>query len=393
MTVLSQTRTIMHVDMDAFFASVEQRDRPELAGLPVLVGGDGPRGVVAAASYEARKFGCHSAQPTAVAKRLCPQAVVVSGRHGRYREVSEQVFAVFDDFTPIVQPLSIDEAFLDMTGTEPLLGKPEAVARRIKQRITRETGLTASVGIAPNKFLAKLASDMDKPDGLTIIPPDRIQQILDPLPIGAIWGIGPAAEKKLARLGVSTIADLRALDEAVLAARLGSLGRQIHRLARGIDDRPVVPDGRAKSIGHESTFAHDIDNPDQVRRVLLGHVEQVARRLRKHGRRARTITLKVRYGDFETITRARTLAEPTNVTDDLWQATLGLYEHWMEHEGFRPVRLIGMTTSHLERDDGSQLDLFQSETDSKRHAIDEATDAVVKKFGKGAIRRGGTMRD
>ena len=269
------TRAILHVDMDAFFASVEQFDRPELQGKPVLVGGDGPRGVVAAASYEARAYGCHSAQPMVIALRDCPDAVVMPPRGRRYREVSEQVFAVLESFTPLVQPLSIDEAFLDVTGSRRLYGSPRQIAASIRQRIVEQVGVTASVGVAPNKFLAKLASDMNKPDGLTVIDPQRVEQTLAGLPIGRMWGVGPATEKKLADLGITTFGDLQRYPAAVLAGVLGTHAGRMVALSRGEDDREVVSDSGARSISQEQTFACDLADAESVRDVLLAQCEQV----------------------------------------------------------------------------------------------------------------------
>jgi len=316
----------MHVDMDAFFASVEQLDNPELRGKPVLVGGTGLRGVVAAASYEARAFGCHSAQPTAVARRNCPHAIIVKPRGGRYRELSKQVFEILGGFTPMVQPISVDEAFLDVTGSIRLLGEPASIARRIKDRIKDETVLNASVGVAPNKFLAKLASDLEKPDGLVLIESGRIDEVLGPLPITTIFGIGPAARGRLERLGVRTIRELCGVPIETLEARLGSFGRRVWELARGIDDRPVHSDHEAKSISHEQTFGVNADDPDFVRAVIMTQAEDVARRLRRHERTARNVTVKIRFGDFETITRSETFADATDQTDAIWRAARGLFD-------------------------------------------------------------------
>ncbi|MDQ7014353.1 MAG: DNA polymerase IV [Planctomycetota bacterium] len=387
-----QPRAILHVDMDAFFTSVEQLDNLQLRGKPVFVGGTGPRGVVAAASYEARKFGCHSAMPSAVAKRLCPQAIFVRGRFDRYRELSDRVFAIFDDFTPLVQPLSIDEAFLDVTGSQPLLGPAVEIAERIRARILAETGLTASVGVAPNKFLAKLASDMDKPDGLTIITPDRVQEILDPLPIGRMWGIGPAAEKRLHKLGLRTFAQLREIDPIALRSSLGSWGERASRLARGEDDRPVVCDREAKSVGHETTFHADLNDADDVRAVLLQLTEDTARRLRRKGRSARSVTCKIRFGDYETITRSHTLDAPTNTTSGLWEAARTIFDTWAALS-FRPVRLIGVSTSGLLDHADPQLPLFGDPDAARQTAIDTASDAINARFGKGAVRRARTLKD
>ena len=379
-------RAILHVDMDAFFASIEQLDDPELRGRPVLVGGEGRRGVVAAASYEARAFGCHSAQPMAVAKRNCPQAVVVPPHGRRYREVSQRVFEILESFTPLVEPLSIDEAFLDVMGSRRLHGTPRQIAETIKRRVRDELGVTASVGVAPNKFLAKLASDMDKPDGLTVIEPDRIEQTLQDLPISRMWGVGPATDRRLRDLGVETFGDLRRYPPAALESCLGVHARRMTELARGLDLRDVVPDHRARSISQEQTFAFDLSEPEAVRDILLGQVEQVGGRLRRHGYRAGTVTIKVRYGEFETITRSRSFEEATDRTDRLWQAGRALFDKWAR--AFRPVRLIGFGASHLTTA-GEQLQLFTAQTDQRRRALDQATDSIQAKFGKAAIRRGG----
>lgn len=340
-------RTILHVDMDAFFAAVEQLDNPELRGRPVLVGGAGGRGVVAAASYEARAYGCRSAMPSAVARRLCPHAVFVKGRHERYREVSHRVFEILERATPIVEPLSIDEAFLDVAGSARLLGDGAAIGAMLRANIRDELRLTASVGVAPNKFLAKLASDLHKPDGLTVINHENMQRVLDPLPVGRMWGVGSAAEARLHRLGVRTFADIRAMNLEALRAALGAWGERIHALARGEDDRPVVPDHEAKSIGHETTFFENLGDPEDVRAALLRLTENAAFRLRRKGRRARVVTVKIRFGDFETITRARTLDTPTDRTDDLWHAARACFDDWAAG-AFSPVRLIGVSTSRFE---------------------------------------------
>ncbi|QNN24583.1 DNA polymerase IV [Planctomycetales bacterium ZRK34] len=386
---MSEPRVILHVDMDAFFASIEQLDDPSLRGRPVLVGYDGPRGVVAAASYEARPFGCHSAQPMSIAKRMCPQAVIVPGRGSRYREVSKRLFEIFDRFSPLVQPLSVDEAFLDATGTQRLFGPPEELAATLKQIIRDELELTASVGVAPNKFLAKLASDMDKPDGLTVIEPERVLEVLDKLPIGRMWGIGKVTESKLIQRGVNTIGDLRRMPPEWMKDRFGADAERYANLCRGIDDRPVMPDSQAKSISHEHTFDTDIPDPDAVRRVLLDQVEQVARRVRRHEFKAKSVTLKIRFGDFQTITRSQSLDHPTDSTDELWAAARAIFDRWAS-ASFSPVRLIGMAAGSLTQGEG-QLDLFGNDESDRRRAVDAATDAITTRFGKRAIRRGGTL--
>lgn len=386
-------RAILHADMDAFFASVEQRDNPALRGKPVLVGGAGKRGVVAAASYEAREFGCRSAMPMAVALRLCPDAVVVGGGFGKYKDASNAVFAVFESVTPLVQPLSIDEAFLDVTGSQRVLGTPVEIATKIRSDVLSATGLTVSVGVAENKFLAKLASDMDKPDGLTVIEPGAAQVVLDPLPVTAIFGVGGSAERKLARHGARNIEQLRKLPVELLTTQLGSFGERIHELARGIDERPVVPDRIAKSVGHEQTFGDDLTDPDDVRSVMLDQAEQVGARLRAKDRRARTVTVKIRFGGFQTITRAHTLDASVDDTASIYDAARVLFDAWASNS-FRPVRLIGVSTSHLsDPAEPEQLGLFDDPgARDKRRGVDAALDAINQKFGKRAITRAGAIR-
>ncbi|MEI8196525.1 MAG: DNA polymerase IV [Phycisphaerae bacterium] len=378
---------ILHLDMDAFFAAVEQRDHPELKGKPLLIGHDGPRGVVATASYEARPFGCHSAQPMAVAKRLCPQAIILPGRHERYREASEQMFAILEKFSLLIEPLSIDEAFLDLTGTERLLGPPEQVAQTLRRRIKSELHLTASVGVAPNKFLAKLASDMNKPDGLMIIRPEDIDRILLPLPVTKIWGIGKATAAGLEQWGIRTIADLRAKPLDWLEAHCGGEAERFYLLARGLDHRPVTIDREAKSIGHEQTFEVDVAEGDEIRRVLLDQVEQVGQRLRRHGLLARGVSVKIRFGSFQTINRSTTLPAPTDATNELWQAARQLFDNW----AFQPVRLIGMTAERLSGG-ANQMSLFPDPEHERQRKLDLVADQINERFGKRAIRRGGGLR-
>ena len=375
--------------MDAFFASVEQLDNPDLRGKPVLVGGTGNRGVVAAASYEARAFGCRSAQPTVIARRLCPHAIIVRGNYTRYKELSNRVFTILESATPLVQPISIDEAFCDVSGSTRLLGEAEAIARSLKARIKADTGLTASVGVAPNKYLAKLASDLRKPDGLVVITPETIQSTLDPLPVSRIWGVGPSAERTLSKLGVRTIRELRGMPEDVLTERFGSWGLRLWQLARGIDDRPVVTDHAAKSISHEQTFGEDLTSPDDVRAVIAAQAEQVARRLRRANRRARGIVVKIRYGDFETITRNATLGEPTDTTLAIADAARALFDAWAS-ANFRPVRLIGTGVQRL-TEDTAQPGLFDQAERVRTTAVDRAADVIAAKFGAGAIQRAASL--
>lgn len=381
-------RAILHVDMDAFFTSIEQRNHPELRGQPVLVGGTGTRSVVAAASYEARRYGCRSAMPMAVAKRLCPQAVIVSGRHSGYAEVSAQIFSLLDRVTPLVQPVSVDEAYLDVTGSIRLLGHPAEIARSVREQIRRELSLTASVGVAPNKLVAKIASDLDKPDGLTIITQDRVSTVLDPLMIARIPGIGPRAVQTLNGLGVHTIGDLRRVPVHVLSSAFGSYGVDLARKARGEDDRPVRIERTAKSICKEETFPHDLSNPDDVVRVLLWQSEHVARRLRRALCIAAGVTVKIRFGEFQTITRSRMLAEPADTTSAIYATARSLFREWSS-SSFRPVRLVGVTATHLTNE--QQFSLFPHSNQDKIRTAEIATDAIVKKYGKTAIRRAATL--
>jgi DNA polymerase-4 len=381
---VASARSILHLDMDAFFAAVEQREDPSLRGRPLLIGHDGPRGVVATASYEARPFGCHSAQPMSVAKRNCPHAVVLPVRMDLYRRVSDEMFAILGEISPAVEPLSIDEAFVDLTGTERLLGEPEPVARRLKGRIKSLLRLTASVGLAPNKFLAKLASDMNKPDGLTVIRAEDVDRILPPLPVTKIWGVGKATAERMRTYGIRTIGDLRGKSEAWLAEFFGAEAGRYYRLSRGRDDRAVVGDQDARSIGHEQNFEADVTDTEQVRRVMLDQVEQVGARLRRHGLQARGVSLKIRFGHFQTISRSTTLDRPTDATAELWDAARGVFEQWP----FQPVRLIGVTAERLSRGAG-QLDLFADAAREKQRKLDAAADRINQRFGKRAIRRAG----
>jgi DNA polymerase-4 len=390
--VAAPPRHILHVDMDAFFAAIVQRDRPELRGRPVLIGGDGPRSVVSTASYEARVFGCHSAMPMAQAKRLCPQAIIVGVPGEAIRVASAQVFGILEHYTPMVQPVSVDEAYLDVTGSARLLGDAVTIARKLKSEILTTLHLTASVGVAPNKFLAKLASDLNKPDGLTVIEPQRVQAILDPLPMGKIPGVGPAQSARLSKIGVKTIGDLRQTPRQLLGQWFGAEhADHLIRLANGQDDHPVADDREAKSIGQEQTFGVDVEDAHEVRGVLLQQCEQVGRRLRKHGVAAQTVTVKIRYGDFETITRAATLPEPTDLTDDLWHAGRAIFDRWAS-ASFRPVRLIGITASKLTPAGQVQHSLFADPQREKKQALDRTLDTIAGKFGKRAIGRAGPDR-
>jgi DNA polymerase-4 len=385
--MLTSPRSILHIDMDAFFASIEQLDRPELRGKPVLVGHDGPRGVVSTASYEARPFGCRSAQPMAVAKRLCPQAIVVAVRFDRYRQVSDQLFKLLDEFSPVVEPISIDEAFLDLTGSERALGSAEHVARAIKARIRKELEITASVGLAPNKFLAKLASDLQKPDGLTIITAENRDQVLPPLPVTRIWGIGPKTADRLQQINLRTIGDLRRMPEDWFDSTFGEDGGRLRRLAFGLDDRAVTPDSQAKSISQEQTFGTDVIHAEELRGILLDQVEHVAARLRRSGCVAGSIRLKIRDGTFKTITRSRVLDPATDATTSLWKNALEIFDEWAR-DSLRPVRLLGFAADKLSGVD-PQFSLFPDAQAQKSRHLDSTLDRINTRFGPSAIRRAG----
>jgi DNA polymerase IV len=382
--------TILHVDMDAFYAAVEQRDRPGLRGKPVIVGGIGARGVVSAASYEARPFGVHSAMPMGTARRLCPQGVFLPVPMSRYAQVSRQIREILLSFTPRVEPLSLDEAFLDVHGCEGLHGPAPEIARQIKGRIKAETALTASVGVAANKFLAKLASDLRKPDGLVVVPPQGVPGFLAPLPVGRIWGVGAKAEERLHALGVRTIGQLAALPERVLIDHFGKVGRHVWQLAQGQDERAVVPDREAKSISTETTFSQDVGDRDTLRVCSLDQVEHLAGRLRHAGLRARTIELKIRSSDFRTRHRGQALPQATNRTDALWQAALELFHNGLTDD-LLPVRLLGVGAARLTRDAHVQGDLFDGGLGKRREALDQAVDAIRVQFGDAAIQRGSLL--
>ncbi len=392
---MPQHRAILHVDMDAFYASVEIREQPGLAGRPVIVGGAPERrGVVSAASYEARKFGVHSAMPTARALRLCPEAVFLPVRMDLYAAVSRQIRAIFARYTPLVEPLSLDEAFLDVTESQTLFGPGAEIGRAIKQAIREELELVASVGVAPNKFLAKIASDLDKPDGFVEVKPEAVQDFLDPLPASRVWGVGKATCAELERYGIRTIADLRRQPHDWLLDRFGRFGARLYELARGIDSRPVVPDSEAKSLSHETTFPVDVRDRETLRARLLDLTEQVARRLRRHDRLARTVQLKLRFADFRSITRSRTLPEPTDVTAEIWHATEGLFRTALKNET-RPVRLIGMGVHELVDPAGEphiQPDLFAEPQRRRQRDIDRLADEIQSRFGPDGIRRGRAVR-
>jgi len=384
-------RTILHVDMDAFFASVEQHDRPELRGLPVVVGArPNERGVVAAASYEAREYGIHSAMPSREAGIRCPHAVFVPPNGKRYGEVSRQVFAVFERFTPLVEGLSIDEAFLDVTGGLRLLGTGPQIAAKLKADVVAETGLTASVGVAPNKFLAKLASDMDKPDGLTIVPETKAEIVafLAPLPVGRLWGVGEVTRRRLEGVGIRSVGDLQTISERALSEALGKhSARHLLRLAFGEDERELEPTHEEKSMSREHTFPRDCDSAETLRAVLGDLVDDVGRRLREAGWFAGVAHLKLRWQGFQTITRQRRLDHP--VCDDF--SLRGAAEALFEAEPLvKPIRLIGFGASHLTHEDNRQLSLFDdTDADETRKVqLSRTVDAIRRQHGADSIARG-----
>jgi len=374
--------------MDAFYPSVEVLDNPELRGKPVIVGGSRERGVVSSASYEARKFGVHSAQPMATAMRLCPQGIVLPTRMARYQEVSEQVFEIFHIFTPLVEPLSIDEAFLDVTGSVRLFGSPVEIAKKIKQKVVERTGLTISAGVAPSKFVAKVASDMEKPDGLTVVPANMVKPFLDPLPIKKMWGAGQVTQKAMARLGIHTFKDLRLASIELLEKEFGKHGIHMNQLAMGIDPRDVVTLHDVKSIGHEDTYSQDILDLEPAKRELLSLANRVARRMRRKGLEGKTITLKVKYSDFKRITCSVSLHNYTNDSADIYSNVCTLLEKTAV--GKRPVRLLGISLSNLsETGSGRQLSLFNpDDSNGKRKELNKTADSIFEKFGNRGIRPG-----
>ncbi len=390
-------RVILHADMDAFYASVEQRDRPELRGRPVIVGGTSRRGVVMAASYEARPFGVRSAMPTAQARALCPHAVFLAGDMQKYRRVSAQLRDLFASISPEVEPLSLDEAFIDVTGSLRLLGPPLAIGRLLKERVRAATGLTVSVGIGPGKMIAKIASDVAKPDGLLEVPPDGVAAFLHPLPVGRLWGVGPVTEAALARAGLATIGQLAACAPARLAAVVGrAAAEHLAGLASGRDARVVEPDLEAKSYGEEGTFGEDVRDERRARDAIMVHAEAVARRLRRDGVSGRVVVLKVKLaerlggGKFRLLTRRVTLPQATDDGTTISDAALAL---WDRHRPRQPVRLIGVAAAGIGAAAPAQLGLFADGGRTRRAALNQALDLIVARFGRESIGRGGTVAE
>ncbi len=412
-------RWIMHVDMDAFFASVEQLDHPEYKGHPVIVGGLSSRGVVATASYEARKFGVHSAMPISRAKKLCPHGIYVYPNMARYKEISQIIHKVMEEFTPIIEPLSLDEAFLDVTGITHKFTGPKALGRAIKDRVFEKTGLIISAGLAPNKFLAKLASDLDKPDGLVVIPYGKEYESLANLPIKRIWGVGPSTERRLKDGGFSFIKDIQALpDETALVPYVGNQARRVWELARGIDERPVETDRQIQSVGNEETYEYDVEDPAVIDLELHYFANRVAKRLRKYGLMGHTVSIKVRYKDFKTVSRQKRLDSSTDQERVIYDTSVLLWNKLMRDAlsakqevqevmgatprpkfdnstlevPVKPIRLLGVTVSGLSTECIVQDDLFSIGADEKDEKLSIVLDSLVSKFGEGAIMSGALWR-
>ena len=379
-------RKIIHVDLDAFFASVEQLDNPELKGRPVIVGGSiKERGVVSTASYEARAFGVQSAQPIARARKLCPQGVFLRVRMDRYREISRRVLKILSFCTPKVEPASIDEAFLDITGCEKLFGKAEDIAREIKTRIKTEVGLTCSLGVAPNKFLAKVASGMQKPGGLVIVKDNEKESFLANLPVGKIWGVGKVTQRELQQMGIYTIRQLGELSFSELQKTFGRIGARLYNLSHGIDRTPVLTDRKIKSMSSETTFPHDISERKVLEKTLYELSVKVSKTLRNKGLGAKSIQLKVRFSDFTTFTRSHTYGEATSLTEFIWQRAKELLDKKVDLSS-RKVRLIGLAVFNLGAQ--RQMELFVPE---KMQRLEVALEKIEKKYGIRGIRKGRTL--
>ena len=384
---MTGSRKIIHVDMDAFFASVEELDHPELRGQPVVVGGTGRgRGVVSSASYEARRYGIASAMPLAQARRLCPKGVFLPVRMERYVEFSNRIHEILEHYTPLVEPVSIDEAYLDVTGSQRLFGDAAMIAREIKRRIDQELGLTASVGVAPNKYLAKLASDVDKPDGFVVLTEEGVKGFLSSLPVGRIPGVGKAGEKTLAELAVTTIDDLQQVAPDLLVSKFGVWGHTLLARAHGRDDSPVTPDSDAKSIGRETTLEQDLDDPEILAEIARDLAETVGRRLRRKRLKAKRIELKVRFADFRTVTKAMTFREPTNSDRVIIEAALASLQDRLG-KADRAVRLLGVTAAGLAPATFEQLGLFVDERKGAHVRLEGVVDRIRDRFGNDSIWR------
>ncbi len=380
---MTYQRWILHADMDAFYASVEQRDNPKLIGKPVIVGGDSNRGVVCAASYEARQYGVYSAMPIVEARRRCPQGIYIMPNIPKYAQVSSQILTIFESFSPIVETLALDEAFMDVTGMELLYKDVRDIAQQIKIQVKKEVDLIVSVGVAPNKFLAKLASALQKPDGLVIIRPGEEIQRLAPLAVQKIWGVGDATARILQSMKIETMGDLQQADVYNLEKALGKNALELYNLAWGRDERPVIPDREAKSIGNEDTFKRDIRSQEEIKTELLLLAERIGWRLRKAGLRGRTLTLKVRFSSFQTITRSITVMDPIGFDETIYETAIKLMEKIPVKEG---IRLLGITISNFAQS-GIQLSLFNEVTE-KREKIASVMDELKERFGAGIVKRG-----
>ena len=386
-----ETATILHADMDAFYASVEQHDRPELRGKPVIVGGSSNRGVVLTASYEARVYGVHSAMPGVHARRLCPDGIFVPARMSRYTQVARQIRAVFEEFTPLVEPLSLDEAFLDITGSLTLFGSAAVIARQLKQRVREVTGLTVSVGIGPTKMIAKIACGIGKPDGLLEVVADQVDAFLRPLPVNHLWGVGPTTHNQLMRMGLTSIGALADAHPDRLQRQLGSLGTHLWELAHGRDSRVVDPGRQRKSYGEEQTFERDRRDGEAIRQTIAAHADAIARRLRADGCRGRTVTLKLKLaqrigpGKYPVLTRRLTLAAPVDDGRSIATAALQL---WDAIKAGRVVRLVGVAVSGIDDCNSGQLALFEASESRRRSALNSAIDTLAARFGTQAVTRG-----
>lgn len=382
---------ILHVDMDAFFASVELLDRPELHGQPVIVGGAGNRGVVTSATYEARRFGVHSAMPMTRARRLCPEAVVLPPHHETYARVSAAVMDIFRTITPLVEPLALDEAFLDVSGALRRLGRPASIGEMIRARVAEQQGITCSVGVASTKFVAKLATTRCKPDGLLVVPRDEVLEFLHPLPTAALSGVGERTEEALHRLGLRTIGDIAHTPADTLQREFGAVGSQLAALARGQDPRPVIAGEPDRSIGTEETFPRDIDDPDVIRRELLRLAERTAARLRSAGQVGRTVSIKLRFANFTTVTRARTLREHTDVAREIYTTACSLHDA-LSLDRVR-IRLVGVRVENLADAAATPRQLMLGERDSSWREAEQAVDRATRRFGAGAIRPAALVRE
>ncbi len=384
---------IIHIDMDAFYASVEERENPEIRGKPLIVGGHPERrGVVSAANYPARQFGIHSAMPTVQAVKRCPHLLIVHPRHGLYRKVSRQIVDIFSRYTPMIEPLSLDEAFLDCSGSEKLYGDSARIGKQIKSDISNELELTASVGIAPNKFLAKLASDYGKPDGFTVILEEQVQEFLDPQPVDRLWGIGKVGSARFRSLGIQTVRDLRLADPGIIKNLLGQDSVRIRNLASGIDDRKVIPDSDVKSISQETTFARNISNYSAIESTAIYLTESVCYRLRKAGLEGRVIKVKIRFADFHTISRSRTLEKPSHRTQTVWGNVRTLIAEELKGKSFK-VRLIGVGISGFDSEQNEQVSIFDQvkqdiHSDKPSRSVDRLTDKIRNRFGRDVIQLG-----